>query len=121
MKIVVIENDTLLLSVISTVLSREGHEVFECIDGYEGIRNIFRHKPDMVITEIMIPNKSGAEIVHFIRKTLNWDTLIVILSSLGQQRNLEDYFEYGVDEYITKPFSIKEFVVRINKLRNHQS
>lgn len=116
MKIIVAEDETLLLSVISRKLRNEGHEVIECSDGFKAMKEIVRHYPDMVITDIMMPNKNGFEVINFIRERIRRRIPIMVVTCLENEADIEEAFSLGCDEYITKPFSMMEFVIRVNRL-----
>lgn len=116
MKIIVVEDEPILLSVISLILRREGFEVIECTNGFQAMKDIVLHNPDMVITDIMMPGESGFKVIAFIRERLKWRTPIIVISCLENETNILKGFDFGVDEYITKPFSLPEMVIRVNKL-----
>ena len=66
----------------------------------------------------MIPFYSGLEIIHYVRKEKNSETPIIVLSSLGQEESILEAFKIGANDYITKPFSPNELIIRINKQLN---
>lgn len=115
MKILVAEDEPLLLKTIELKLKKEGYEVITATDGRAAIGAIQEQKPDMVITDIMMPYASGLEIVSFLQKA---DKKIptIILSAMEQEQVVMEAFELGADDYITKPFSLNEMVMRVKKL-----
>ena len=115
MKILVIEDESLLRCTITKKLEKEGHEVIGCSDGLIGLKEIVKHRPDMVITDVMIPRRNGMEVVHFIREKLKSDIPIIIISFIGVEDAVIEGFDLGIDDYITKPFSLNEMIIRINK------
>ena len=116
MKILVAEDDTMLLKTIELKLKKEGYEVFTTADGRETQKEILRIRPDMIITDVMMPYASGLEIVSMVRQKLNWKIPIIILSSMEQEAVVMNAFGLGADDYITKPFSLNELAIRVKRL-----
>jgi len=116
MKLLIIEDDLLMMRALELKLKKEGYETIACADGKEGIRRIAEMRPDLVITDLMLPLADGIEILKYV-KSLQGDPIpVLILSALGQEGKIEEAFKYGVDDYITKPFSLVELAIRIKKL-----
>ncbi|MDB5250512.1 MAG: response regulator [Segetibacter sp.] len=115
MKILIAEDDSLILKTMEFCLKREGHEIIACIDGMEAMGKIEETKPDLIILDIMLPYFSGLEIVGKIKQELNAVPVIVI-SAMGQQEVVEEAMRLGADEYISKPFNITELVSHIARL-----
>jgi DNA-binding response OmpR family regulator len=115
MKILLIEDNPLLLRVIETKLKKEGYDVTTCDNGKDGLEKIKSIEPDLIITDIMLPYNSGLEIVSFVKSTLHKNTFVMVLSGLGQEKTVEEAFKLGADDYMTKPFSLSELSLRIKK------
>ena len=115
MKILLIEDNPLLLRVIETKLKKEGYDVITCDNGKDGLERIKSYEPDLIITDIMLPYNSGLEIVNFVKSTVHKNTFVVVLSGLGQEKTVEEAFKLGADDYMTKPFSLSELSLRIKK------
>ena len=113
MKILLVEDDQLMLKTIILRLKKEGHEVTSCTDGKEAIEQIENQIFDLIITDIMLPYVSGLEIVGIVKETTS--TPIIVLSSMGQEKTIEEAFELGADDYITKPFNLTELSFRIKR------
>lgn len=115
-KILVIEDDELMIKILKFIFIKEGHILTIARDGNEAIKKIEEQKPDMIITDIMLPYKSGLEIISFVK--LNFpNILIIVISALGgEARTVVEAFELGVDDFISKPFNPNELVVRIKRL-----
>lgn len=115
-KVLVVEDDQLTLKIIDFVLKKNNFEIVVSKDGADAIKRFDKIKPDLVITDIMLPFKSGLEVVQHI-KTTSPDTPVVILSSLGEEEStIEKAFEFKVDDFISKPFTPNELVLRIQRL-----
>ena len=115
MKILVVEDNQLILKVIETKLKKEGYIIISCDNGREAIEKITEVQPDLVITDIMLPYNSGLEIVSFIKSKQQKNIPVIVLSGLGQEKTIEEAFKLGADDYITKPFSLSELSMRIKR------
>ncbi len=116
MKILVAEDEPMLLKTIELKLKKEGYEVITTADGREAVAKIEEMDPDLVITDIMMPYVSGLEIVAIVRKKINKRIPIIMLSGMDQEKVVMEAFELGADDYITKPFSLNELVIRVKRL-----
>ena len=115
MKILVVEDNHLILKVIETKLKKEGYDVISCENGKEAIEKITHSLPDLVITDIMLPYNSGLEIVSFVKVNLKKNIPVIVLSGMGQEKTIEEAFKLGADDYMTKPFSLSELAMRIKR------
>ena len=86
MKILIAEDNQLILKVIETKLKKEGYDVISCENGKEAIEKITDVLPDLVITDIMLPHSSGLEIVNFVKVTLKQNIPVMVLSGMGQEK-----------------------------------
>lgn len=118
MKILVAEDEPMLLKTIELKLKKEGYEVISASDGRQAIEQIEKEVPDLIITDIMMPYASGLEIISFVRKSITKKTPIIILSAMEQEKVVMEAFELGADDYITKPFSLNELAIRVKRLMN---
>jgi DNA-binding response OmpR family regulator len=118
MKILVAEDEPMLLKTIELKLKKEGYEVIATADGREAIARIQETEPDMVITDIMMPYASGLEIVSIVKKPGSKRIPVIMLSAMEQEKVVMEAFELGADDYITKPFSLNELVIRVKRLMN---
>jgi len=116
MKILVVEDNQLILKMIETKLKKEGYEVINCENGKEAIERISDSLPDLVITDIMLPYNSGLEIVNFVKAKLQKNIPVIVLSGLGQEKTIEEAFKLGADDYMTKPFNLSELLMRIKRV-----
>ncbi len=116
MKVLIVEDQSLLLHTISLKLKKEGYEVIGCSDGKEALDQFKLQHPDVVITDVMLPFISGLELIEHIRKLEKKKTIAIALSAMGQEAAVQEAFRLGADDYIIKPFSLKELVLRIKRL-----
>ncbi|PIF33714.1 response regulator receiver domain-containing protein [Flavobacterium sp. 9] len=114
-KIMIIENDEMTIEILKFILKKEGYKISIAKDGINAIERMATIMPDLVITTITIPLKSGLEIISHIKKNFK-DIRVVALSSLGEEENtVEEAFELGVDDFIAKPFNPNELLLRIKR------
>ena len=117
MKILVAEDEPMLLKTIELKLKKEGYEVIATADGRDAIAKIKETEPDMVLTDIMMPYASGLEIVSIVKQG-GKKVPVIILSAMEQEKVVMEAFELGADDYITKPFSLNELAMRVKRLMN---
>jgi DNA-binding response OmpR family regulator len=114
-KIIVIEKESLLRNTICKKLQKEGYETIESEDGFDAIKKITKFKPDMVITDIMIPTKTGFDVINFVKEDLKRNIPIIVISQMRSEADVLRAFELGATEYMTKPFLLNELVARVSK------
>lgn len=110
--ILVIEDDPSILLGLRKNLEFEGYRVLVARDGEEGLQMAFDVKPDLILLDLMLPELSGFEICREVRKHES-TVPILILSAKDQETDKIMGLELGADDYITKPFSVKELVARV--------
>ena len=116
MEILVVENDPLMLKTMESCLKKGGYDVISALDGKDAIRKIEIDLPDLVITEIMLPSAGGMEFINF-AKNINTKKLpVIVLSKIGLEKTINDAFQLGADDFITKPFNPDELLNRIRRL-----
>ncbi len=115
-KILLAEDEPLLLKVMEMRLKKEGYEVISSIDGKEALDQIRLQSPDLVIVDFMMPYYSGLEVLAKIRQQLKLSTPVIILSAMEQEDTKIKAFKLGANDYILKPFSPNELLGRIKQL-----
>lgn len=115
MKILVAEDEMIMLKTIEFRLKKDGHDVTTCSDGREAIQKIKEINPDLIITDIMMPFASGLEIIEAVKKKGDNHIKIIVLSAMGQENVVLEAFQLGADDYITKPFSPNELSMRVKR------
>ncbi len=116
MLIHVIEDDILLLKTLAFKLSKEGYVVVTSKNGFDAIEYLKENEPDLIVTDIMMPFVNGLEIISFVRNEKKSKVPIIVLSSAGLEKTVLEAFELGADDFVTKPFSPNELVIRIKKI-----
>lgn len=116
MKILIAEDEDILRKMMELRLTKEGYSVTAVSNGQDALLHLQQHTPDLVITDIHMPNVSGLEVVGWMKQRQGCTTPVIVLSALGQEHVVMDAFSLGAADYITKPFSLNELVVRVKKL-----
>ena len=111
-KILIIEDELSILKLLSYNLEREGYKVDSSMDGQEGLDKVLENKYDMILLDLMLPNKDGMEICREIRQE-KIETPIIMLTAKDSEIDKIIGLEIGADDYITKPFSPREVVARM--------
>lgn len=109
-----IEDDDNIRDVCRRYMEREGYTVLEAADGDLGLEQFLSHKPDLVLVDLMLPKRDGYQLCQDIRATS--DTPIVMLTARGEERDRVMGLTLGADDYITKPFSPRELILRIQNI-----
>lgn len=115
MKILVAEDQPLILQSVIYKLQKAGHEVIGVVDGQQAKDFYETEKPDMVLTDILMPFVTGPELIHFIRSQDGDSVPIIVLSQIGMEKDIIKCFDLGADDYITKPFLPAELVARVKR------
>ena len=113
--ILVVEDDLDIRELISFNLQNEGHQVFEAKDGEAGIDKAREKLPDLILLDLMLPGIQGLDVCRVIKSDQETkETPIIMVTALGQEEDILKGLETGADDYITKPFSIKVLIARVN-------
>lgn len=111
-KILIAEDNTELSDMMRNYLIKAGHVVYQAFDGQQAIELAAKMRPDLILLDIMMPVKDGYEVCHAVREFIN--SPIIVTSAREAEEDKLRLFELGADDYITKPFSFKEAVMRVN-------
>ncbi len=109
--ILIIEDDPTMLRGLKDNFEYEGYSVATADDGEEGLTAALHLNPDLIVLDIMLPKINGYEIARVLRKE-GLDVLIIMLTAKGQEEDIILGLNLGADDYITKPFSIRELLAR---------
>lgn len=114
-KVLIIEDEINITELIKYNLEKEGYETICGRDGLEGGMLVYKERPDIVLLDVMLPKKDGFSLCREIRKD-GIKTPIIMLTSKGEEKDKILGLDFGADDYITKPFSIKELTARIRAI-----
>ena len=119
-KILIADDESRLRKLVRDYLTRENYDVIEAADGEEALELFYREpKIDLIILDIMMPKHNGYEVCREIRQTSK--VPILMLTAKGEEADVLQGFDIGADEYITKPFSPRILVARINAVLRRTS
>jgi len=114
-KILVVEDDAHIRFGLTELLTSEGFAVEACARGDEAVGAIEEHKPRLVVLDVMLPGLSGYEICKQVRAR-GYKGLVLMLTAKGQEMDKVIGLELGADDYVTKPFGLREFTARVHAL-----
>jgi two-component system phosphate regulon response regulator PhoB len=113
-KIFIIEDEASIIQLVQHNLEKEGFIIASSENGNEGLKQLKKFEPNLLLLDWMLPDLSGIEICKNIRKDNKFKTLpIIMLTAKGEEEDKIKGLESGVDDYLTKPFSYKELLARI--------
>lgn len=115
-KIVLAEDNSVLSMLLKFKLEKAGFKVFVVEDGKMAIESIEENIPDLILTDVMMPYVSGLEVISHVRNKLKIETPIIVFSVAGQEENVLNAFNLGASDFMTKPFSPNELLIRIKRL-----
>lgn len=113
-RILIVEDESALAEAIAYALKREGFQTLVATDGQTGLRMALMEKPDLVVLDLMLPKLDGWEICRILRAKST--VPILILTARGEEHEKVLGLELGADDYIVKPFSMRELIARIRAL-----
>ena len=115
-KIVLAEDNSVLSLLLKFRLEKEGYKLLIAVNGKEAIELIEEYNPELILTDIMMPFVSGLEVISHVRNKLNLQTPIIVFSSAGQEEIVLKAFDLGATDFMSKPFSPHELVIRVKRL-----
>lgn len=116
-RILLIEDEPNIIEAIRYILSRDGFAVDTHSDGSTALQAVAAKSPDMVILDVMLPNKSGFEILRDLRsETATEDLPVLMLTARGQKKDREMAERFGASQFMTKPFSNSEMLKSVREL-----
>ncbi|MDQ2783866.1 MAG: response regulator [Chloroflexota bacterium] len=117
-RILVVDDEPQILRALRAALKGHGYDVQTAGDGEEALDLLALHPPDIVILDLIMPGKSGFDVVQEVRA---WSALpIIVLSARGEDRDKVTALDLGADDYLTKPFSMNELLARIRVALRHR-
>lgn len=120
-RILIIEDEEMTARLILYRLKSLGFDVHHSKDGVDGLKKIKELNPDLVVLDVMLPGKSGFEILQDLHDDDSFDASLVKVIMLSTKKRVEDVsrgFKLGAMEYVPKPFKMDEFLLRLNRVLN---
>ena len=109
--ILIVDDEKTIVEMLKCNLEKEGYKILEANDGEEGVKIALAEKPDLILLDIMLPKMDGLAVCKRVRQNLN--VPILMISAKDEEIDKILGLELGADDYITKPFSIRELVARV--------
>ncbi len=113
-KVLVVEDEPTLLETLEYNLTRQGYEVHTATDGLTALEIARRERPDVIVLDIMLPGLDGLEVCRILRREMN--VPILMLTARAEELDRVLGLEMGADDYLTKPFSMRELLARVKAL-----
>ncbi|HET9952423.1 MAG TPA: response regulator [Candidatus Eisenbacteria bacterium] len=116
-RILVVDDEIYIVHILDFSLGMEGYEVLTALDGEQALERLKSDKPDLIVLDIMMPKVDGYEVCRTIKTNPETQHIpVILLSAKGRNVDQKMGFDVGADDYITKPFSPRKLVERINSL-----
>ena len=119
MKVLIVDDEEMIRNVLKEYVEFEGNQAFEAADGMEAVRLCRENDYDIILMDVMMPRLDGFSAVKEIKKIK--DIPVIMLSARGEEYDKLFGFEIGVDDYVTKPFSPKELMLRIDVIMRRRN
>ena len=110
--VLIVEDEQNIVDILAFNLSREGYDTMEAYDGATGLQLALEHNPDLILLDLMLPEMNGFEVCRRIRETGS-TTPVLMLTAREEETDKVFGLEIGADDYITKPFSMRELLARV--------
>ena len=116
-KILIVDDEPNIVTALEYLLQRSGYEVLLAQDGETALKQVEQHLPDLVLLDVMMSVKSGYEVCQRMRERPDWQHIkIIMLSAKGREVEVSKGLSLGADHYVTKPFSNKDLVAKVDEL-----
>lgn len=116
-KILIVDDEPNILNALEFLLQNSGYDVLLARNGEAGLKQVEQHLPDLVLLDVMMSSMSGYEVCQRMRERADWQHIkIIMLSAKGGGAEINKGLSLGADVYVTKPFSNKDLVAKIDEL-----
>jgi len=119
-KVLIVDDEADIVAGVEDTLAREGYEVITAADGKDGLKKAAECAPDIILLDVMMPEKDGYEVLAELRKG-GIRTPVIMLTGRDAEEDKIRGLDTGADDYITKPFSMKELAARVRAVRRRQA
>ena len=110
--VLIVEDEKNIVDILRFNLQREGYETLEAYDGEDGLNKARSEKPDLILLDVMLPRMNGFEVCRALRQAGD-NVPVIILTAREEETDKVLGLEIGADDYITKPFSMRELIARV--------
>jgi DNA-binding response OmpR family regulator len=119
MKILFAEDDIIMLETIKEQLKKDNFTILGTSDGRDALQEMENFKPDLIITDILMPYTSGLELIGILRSEYDKKLPILVLSALDEEETVLEAFSMGANDFLSKPFKPAELTIRVKRLLNN--
>lgn len=116
MKILIVEDERVTLLMLEECLKANGYEVITAKDGRDALNSLANNRPDLILTDIMMPYTSGLELIGIVRSAGTSDVPVIVLSAIDEEATVMEAFRLGADDFVSKPFNAQELLLRVKRL-----
>ena len=120
MKMLICDDDSITVRAMDFQFKKDGFEIFKANNGKEAQKILLENDIDVLITDVYMPLMNGLELITYVRKTLQRDVPIVVVSKVNLEDTILHAFELGADSFLTKPFNLEELSKRIKLLLKNE-
>ncbi len=113
-QILVVDDEPTIAEVLCRYLERAGYETHVAADGHAAVAAVVRHRPDLIVLDLMLPGLDGLEVMRRVRERERDGTAIILLTARGEESDRIVGLRLGADDYVVKPFSPAELVARVD-------
>ena len=117
MKILICEDEEIMLTALEFRLRKQGFSSVLAEDGKQAIELVKKEIPDLIVADIMMPYVTGLQLVEYVRTELNSNVPIIIISALDDDETVLQAFRLGANDFIAKPFKPNELILRIKRIQ----
>lgn len=116
-KILIVDDEPNIVISLEFLMQQSGYEVAVARDGEEALAKMATFQPDLVLLDVMLPQRNGFEVCQEIRENNAWNRVkVIMLSAKGRDFEISKGLALGADAYVTKPFSTKELIAQVQRL-----
>lgn len=116
-KILVVEDDPVIVISLEFLMAQNGYEVQTCNNGEDALKLAEQHQPDLILLDVMLPRRTGYEVCQALRSQEQFaNTKIVLLTARGRDVDVQKGLDAGANTYVTKPFSTRDLVKTVKDL-----
>ncbi|SEO70571.1 response regulator transcription factor [Aquisalimonas asiatica] len=121
-RILIVDDEPNIVLSLEFLMKKNGYDVETATDGEQALTAVDRHRPDLVLLDVMMPRKDGYQVCQILRENADYaDMRIVMLTAKGRDVEREKGLSLGADDYITKPFSTQDVVDKVGELLGDRS
>jgi DNA-binding response OmpR family regulator len=115
-KVLIVDDEPNIVTSLQFLMKKSGFETSVARDGDEALAEVERFRPDLLLLDVMMPNRDGYEVCQKLRASGWTDLKIVMLTAKGRETEVTKGLAVGADAYVTKPFSTRDLVEQVNRL-----